>query len=357
LSLSIVKLLYINVRQKKVVLRLDLNVPLKDGVITDTTRIEASLKTLNYLIKNKAKIIILSHLSRIKSVDEIQSNKKSLKVVAEKLQEFLPKTKIIFEPLNVNPKLKKFIENDAKFPYGTSLGDIFVNDAFGTCHRAHASNVGIGQNIKESCIGFLIQNELKYLNKLINSSKKPFVAVLGGAKVEDKVKIIEKIAKVSDYVIIGGAMAYPFLEIQGYNIGQKLFNFDKDVVQKLFKKYQKKLILPVDFIVTDNISEPKIVKSYNFNAKIPENLFGVFEIDQFANGTKKICKAIAKQTKINNSFTLIGGGDSAAAAKKFKCESDFSFISTGGGASIAFIEGSDNVCNPNVPHQNYENQY
>lgn len=389
------------VKHKKVIVRLDLNVPLKDGKITDTTRIDASLKTLKYLIRNKAKIIVLSHLGRIKTLEDINSGTKSLDIIAKKIQELLPKTKVFFERSSTNKNLQKLINDDVEFPYGSilvlentryndinekgelvklesknddelgkfwaGLGEVFVNDAFGTCHREHASNAGIAKNIKISCIGFLIENELKKLSKLLETNKKPYVSILGGAKVEDKIKMIERVAKISDKLIITGKMAHPFLDYQGYKVG----NYESDpnseiIVKQLLKKYGNKIHLPIDLVSTDNLLKPTIVKTYLLSDGIPKNLIcadmgkesinyfgklledakvifwngptGVFEIDDFANGTIAICKIIAKRTKAN-AYTIIGGGDSATAAKKFGFEDGFSFISTGGGASISFIEG------------------
>ena len=389
------------VKHKKVILRLDLNVPLENGIITDTKRIDASLKTLNYLIKNKSKVIILSHLGRIESLEDIKSGKKSLDIVAKKLQELLPKTKVFFERSNINKDLLKLINDDAKFPYGSivllentryndidkngklvkleskndeklakfwaSLGDVFVNDAFGTCHREHASNAGIAKNIKTSCIGFLVENELKKLSKLIDTNKKPYISILGGAKVQDKIKMIEKIVKISDKLIIVGAMAHPFLYEQGYDMGGYVKNVNNEMfAKKLLKKYGDKIYLPIDVIATDNFKNPKIIKTCLLKDGISENLIpvdigpktikniekilknakvifwngpsGIFEIDQFSKGTIGICKLISKRTKLK-AYTVIGGGDSATAAKKFGFENNFSFISTGGGASISFIQG------------------
>lgn len=392
----------VDIKNKKVIVRLDLNVPMKDGVITDTTRIEAALETLNYLIKNKSKIIILSHLNRIKTLEDIKSGKKSLEIVAKELQNILPKTKILFEKNNTSPNLLKLVNDDINFPYGTililentryndinslgelvkyesknnqdlgkfwaSLGDVFVNDAFGTSHRSHASNVGVANFSKTSCIGFLIQKELKELSRVTESPKRPFIAILGGAKISDKIKTIEKISELADNVIIGGGMAHTFLTAQGYNIGKSLSDKESfGIARKILSEFGNKIILPIDHLVTNSITNPTTVEAYLVKDNVPTDLIsvddgpesikiygeiiknaktifwngplGIFEVEEFSKSTVEICKMISKRTAEHN-FTIIGGGDSATAAKKLGFEKGFTFISTGGGASLSFIEGN-----------------
>lgn len=385
---------------KTVIVRLDLNVPIRDGVITNDKRIVAALDTLRYLINNNAKIVVLSHLGRIKSLDDVKNGKKSLRLVAEKLQTYLRGTNVIFCEENTGDKVVKAVKalkpreilllentryndvdskgnlvkleskNDAKLAkFWASLGDIFVNDAFGTAHRAHASNVGIASNIKESCIGLLIEKELNMLSKACDEPRKPLIAILGGNKVVDKIKTIDEIAKNADKILIGGAMAYSFEKALGHKVGKSLVDDESVKVAKtIIQKYKDIIALPVDTVYAAEISQSskahnidvdndsfdqslegldigkktvKLFKSYLKNAAtvIWNGPLGYTELPKFAKGTKKICKAIAKLGN-KGAFTLIGGGDSAAAAINLGCENKFSHISTGGGASLAYFENS-----------------
>lgn len=385
---------------KTVIVRVDFNVPMNGNIITDNKRIVESLPTIKYLLERKTKIILLSHLGRVKSLDDI--SKKSLKPVYEHLKTLLPNNNIIFEENNTDTKLLNKIKNmdfnsimilentrfndvDSKnnvvkkesgnnqelAKFWASLGDVFVNDAFGTSHRAHASNVGIANNIKESCIGFLIEKELKMLFKATNNPEKPLVAIFGGKKIKDKIQSIENISKIADYILIGGGMSYAFQKALGYNIGKSFYEEGTEAVAKeLLEKYKDKLILPIDLHAGKEFSNDTKLKKFKISNLDPEyegmdigaktikkfetiikdaktiiwnGPLGVCEFKKFSTGTEKICKLIVKARHKNNAFTLIGGGDSAAAAAELGYSNDFSHISTGGGASIEFLEGKDLV--------------
>lgn len=378
----------INFKNKKVLVRFDFNVPfLANNIISDDTRIKAAIATINYLQAQDAKIIMLSHLGRIKT--ESDKLKNSLAPIAKRLSELLnqPVTFINatsgaklentinnlknkelvlmentrFEDLNNNKESK----NDAQLgKYWAHLGDVFVNDAFGTAHRAHASNVGIATNIKESCVGLLIEKELTMLNKITSNPQRPFVAVIGGAKVSDKIDVIKQLLTKADTVLIGGGMAYTFMKALGHEIGDSLVENDKiDVALEIMKLGKNKLILPIDFVIAKEFKDikgeitndvaikvgyegmdigPKTIALFQNALMGAQTVFwngplGVFEMSNFITGTKTICETIANLN--NDAFTLIGGGDSAAAAIKFGYEHKFSHISTGGGASLEYLEG------------------
>lgn len=378
----------INFKNKKVLVRFDFNVPfLANNIISDDTRIKAAIATINYLQAQDAKIIMLSHLGRIKT--ESDKLKNSLAPIAKRLSELLnqPVTFINatsgaklentinnlknkelvlmentrFEDLNNNKESK----NDAQLgKYWAHLGDVFINDAFGTAHRAHASNVGIATNIKESCVGLLIEKELTMLNKITSNPQRPFVAVIGGAKVSDKIDVIKQLLTKSDKVLIGGGMAYTFMKALGHEIGDSLVENDKiDVALEIMKLSKNKLILPIDFVIAKEFKNikgeitndvaikvgyegmdigPKTIALFQNALMGAQTVFwngplGVFEMSNFITGTKTICETIANLN--NDAFTLIGGGDSAAAAIKFGYEHKFSHISTGGGASLEYLEG------------------
>ncbi|MCF0217848.1 MAG: phosphoglycerate kinase [Malacoplasma sp.] len=401
-----------NLKGKRVVLRCDFNVPISKttGLITDPTRILAALDTIGYLLDKGAKVIVMSHLSRIKKLDDKTSGKKSLKIVYEKLKQLLPGKTILFAKNNLDKSLISQIDkmedgsllllentryadvnesgevvkwesknntNLAKF--WASFADAYVNDAFGTCHRAHASNVGIASNVKESAIGFLVDKELSKLSKAIKNPARPVVAIFGGAKVSDKVDSIRNIAKVSDKVLIGGGMAYIFLKAKGFEIGNSLCENDQiDVAKSLLNEFGEKIVLPVDVKCANNI---EAVRGINVLANtIPSHLagfdigrqtirifkriiktartviwngpLGVFENYAFSKGTRKVCKAVAKVTRVWNCYSVIGGGDSAAAVIGFGYGQAFSHISTGGGASLDFfadkiLPGIDCIQNKN----------
>ncbi|MGL4647585.1 MAG: phosphoglycerate kinase [Mycoplasmoidaceae bacterium] len=398
MNYNVKKLSDLKLEHKKVLLRLDLNVPIKDGIVLDDNRIRAALPTIKYLLAQNAKIIILSHLGRIKSLEDKKAIDKSLKPIYEHLQTFLPSTKISFSNETCHDEItkqvnqledqeilvlentrfydvdcegnvvKKESKNDLELgKFWASLADVFVNDAFGTAHRAHASNVGIANNISDAAVGLLIEKELTMLAKACDTPKKPLVAVLGGAKIEDKIKTIEKIATIADKILIGGGMAFTFLKVQGHEIGKSLLDENSiPIVKKFLEELKDKIVLPVDFECSSSI-EGLDLKYVGENEPIPSDMMGldigpksislfnqelakaqtiiwngplgIFENPKFANGTKAVCQIIAGLTK-SGTFTLIGGGDSAAAAIKFGYENDFSHISTGGGASLAYLEGN-----------------
>lgn len=376
----------VHLKEKKVIVRVDFNVPVDNGKITDTTRIDESLNTINYLLNQNCKIILLSHFGRIEKEED--KKKYSLKIVADYLKTIFHDN-FHFSPLTFDQQIKTLVENlkpknillleNTRFEdidgkkesknnselaqFWASLADVFVNDAFGTAHRAHASNVGIARYIKESCVGFLIEKEIKMLDKVLHSPTSPFIAILGGSKVSDKIAVIENLINKVDKIIIGGAMAYTFLKSKQVEVGNSRVEEDKlAYAGELLKNHPDKIVLPIDHICA-NFFEDKI-SLVTKNEAIPDNnmgldigtktikLFsdiikssktivwngpmGVFEFENFAEGTKKVCEAIANNS---NCFSLIGGGDSAAAAIQFGFEKKFTHISTGGGASLEYLEG------------------
>ena len=378
----------LNVSGKRVLVRVDFNVPIQDGKITDDNRIVQALPTIEYLIEENAKIILFSHLGRIKTEEDLKKN--SLRVVADRLQEllnkpvnFVPQTRgealeaaikamkdgeIVmventrFEDLDGKKESKNNPELGA---YWAGLGDVFVNDAFGTAHRAHASNVGIA-SLKEAAAGFLMEKELKYIGDTVEHPERPFIAILGGAKVSDKIGVIENLLKQADKILIGGGMAYTFMKSLGYNIGTSIVEEDKlDLAKSLLDKANGKLILPVDLVVTKEFKEdaeyrittykeikpeemgldigPKTIKLFAKELKGAKTVvwngpLGVFEFENFAKGTKAICEILAN---LKDARTIIGGGDSAAAAISMGFADKFTHISTGGGASLEFLEGKE----------------
>ena len=366
-----------DLNNKKVIIRVDFNVPIKDGVILDDTRIKESLKTINYAIDNNAKVILMSHLGRIK--EESDKIKNTLKPVSVKLRELLNK-EVVFVPTtrgselenainNLNngdvllmentrfedlPDKKESKNNEELGKYWASLGDIYINDAFGTAHRAHASNVGIASNL-ESGIGFLIEKELNNLLPAINEPKKPFTVILGGAKVSDKIGVIENLVNKADYILIGGGMAFTFLKASGVEIGSSLLDEENiEFCKKMLKEHKDKLILPIDVVtdlkecfITDITKEEKgldigsktvkLFKQYLENSKtiIWNGPVGMFEEEKYSNGTKGICEIL----KNIDAVKIAGGGDTASAVKNFGYEKVFTHISTGGGASLELLEG------------------
>lgn len=378
----------LNVEGKKVLVRVDFNVPLsKDGnhTISDDTRIKAALPTIDYLLENNAKVILMSHLGRPKG----EANPEfSLKPVAEWLENhygekfhFLPSDVVVDEKVkeevekleNGNLALlentryvKGETKNDPEFAKKlSSLADLFVNDAFGTSHRAHSSNVGVASNL-ESAVGFLIQKEIEIMGKALENPEKPFVSILGGAKVSDKIGVIENLISKVDYILIGGGMAYTFLKAQGKEIGKSLLEEDKmDLSLELIKKAEAnnvKILLPKDVVIADEIKEdaeteivdidniptdkealdigPKTAKEYADIIKKAKTVvwngpMGVFEVKVFANGTNEVAKALAD----SSATTIVGGGDSALAIEEAGYKDKITHVSTGGGASLEFLEG------------------
>ena len=378
----------LQVEGKKVLVRVDFNVPLKDGVITDDNRIVQALPTIKYLIDHNAKVILFSHLGKVKSEED--KAKLSLRPVAERLSELLEKP-VTFVPETRGEKLeaainalkegdvllfentrfedldgKKESKNEPELgKYWASLGDLFVNDAFGTAHRAHASNVGIASQL-ESAAGFLMEKEIKFIGGAVDNPERPFVAILGGAKVSDKIGVINSLLDKADKVLIGGGMAYTFFKAMGREVGLSLLELDRvELAKEIMEKAGDKLVLPIDNVVAKEFSNdavativasdaipadqegldigPKTVElfaSYLKDAKtvVWNGPMGVFELPNFAKGTIGVCEAIAN---LEGATTIIGGGDSAAAAISLGYADKFTHISTGGGASLEYLEGKE----------------
>ena len=378
----------LDVAGKKVLVRADFNVPMKDGAITNDNRIVQALPTINYLIENNAKVILFSHLGKVKTEED--KAKLSLKPVADRLAEllgkevtFVPETRgealetaiaalkdgdvLVFENTRFEDvDGKKESKNDPELgKYWASLGDLFVNDAFGTAHRAHASNVGIASNL-ESAAGFLMEKEIKFIGGAVDEPVRPFVAILGGAKVSDKIGVIKHLLNKADKVLIGGGMAYTFMKAQGLEIGKSLLEADKvELAKELLESAGDKLVLPIDAKMVHefgNDGEITIAENDAFPADqmaldigpasvelftkelegaktvVWNGPMGVFELSNFAQGTIGVCEAIAK---LSDAVTIIGGGDSAAAAMQLGFADDFTHISTGGGASLEYLEGKE----------------
>ncbi len=370
---------------KRVIIRCDFNVPIKDGVITDDNRIIESLETINYAIDKGAKIILMSHLGRIKSEEDKLKN--SLEVVAERLSELLKK-EVLFIPetrgyrlenairglknsdvlLVENTRFEDFPEklesgNDFELStYWASLGDIYINDAFGTSHRAHASNVGIA-SIIPSGVGFLVEKEIKMIGDVIANPNRPLTVILGGAKVSDKIGVIKNLVNIADYILIGGGMAFTFLRAKGLEVGTSIVDEENlNFCRNIINKHSDKIILPVDVVCGKEVSEttpnstklvteietsemgldvgPKTISLFNEHLNKSKTVIwngpvGVFEISKFAKGTKALADTLANL----NITTIIGGGDTAAAVISMGYKDKYTHISTGGGASLVMLEG------------------
>ena len=381
----------VDLKGKKVLVRVDFNVPVKDGVITNDNRITAALPTIKYILEQGGRAILFSHLGRVK--EEADKEGKSLAPVAADLAaklgqevQFIPgvtrgaELEAAVNALEDGQVLlventrfedvdgKKESKNDPELgKYWASLGDgIFVNDAFGTAHRAHASNVGISANVEKAVAGFLLENEIAYIKKAVEAPERPFVAILGGSKVSDKIGVIENLLEKADKVLIGGGMTYTFYKAQGIEIGNSLVEEDKlDVAKALLEKSNGKLILPVDSKEANAFADYTEVKDTEGEAvdlgflgldigpksiaKFDQELtgaktvvwngpMGVFENPDFQAGTIGVMDAIVKQPGVKS---IIGGGDSAAAAINLGRADKFSWISTGGGASMELLEGKE----------------
>ncbi|GGA67482.1 phosphoglycerate kinase [Ornithinibacillus halotolerans] len=373
----------LNLKGKKVFCRVDLNVPMKDGKVTDDTRIKAVLPTVQYLTEQGAKVILASHLGRPKGqvVEELR-----LDPVAKNLSDLLGKTVIKTDSVygsEVDEAIASLEEGDilllenVRFEAGeekndpaladafAKMADVYVNDAFGTSHRAHASTVGVAEKIP-SAAGFLMEKEIAVIGKALENPDRPFTAIIGGAKVKDKIGVIDNLLDKVDHLIIGGGLAYTFVKAQGHEIGKSLLEEDKiDLAKEFMQKAKDKgvnLVLPEDVVVADDFSEDankKVVAIYeipsdwealDIGPKTSEKYaqivrdsklviwngpMGVFEMNAFANGTKAVAEALAT----TEGYTIIGGGDSAAAVEKFNLADKMDHVSTGGGASLEFMEG------------------
>lgn len=377
----------LDLKGKKVLVRADFNVPMKDGEITNDNRIEAALPTLEYIIEQGGKVIVFSHLGRINSEEDKEKN--SLRPVSVRLSELLSK-EVTFVPETRGEELENAVDaldegdvlmfentrfedldgkkesgNDEELgKYWAGLGDVFVNDAFGTAHREHASNVGIASNI-ETAAGFLVEKEIDFIGGAVDNPERPFVAILGGAKVSDKIGVIENLLDTADKVLIGGGMAYTFYKAQGKEIGNSLLEEDKvDLANELMERAGDKLVLPVDTVTAtdfDNDAPSQVVegdipadqegldigpKSVELFKKELEGAktvvwngpMGVFEMPNFAKGTEALSEVLAN---LKDATTIVGGGDSATAVQELGFEDDFSHISTGGGASLEYLEGKE----------------
>ena len=376
----------IDFKNKRALVRVDFNVPMKDGKITDDFRIKSALKTIDYLMDNGAKVVLMSHLGRLKGTYKPEF---SLKPVAEKLEELTGKKVVFFDiesPVNDDTiKASKDFDGSILLLQNTRYdageekndpelakklaahGDIYVNDAFGTAHRAHASNVGVSE-ILPAVAGFLVENEIKYIKENLDNPKHPFVAILGGAKVSDKIGVIDNLINKVDKIIIGGAMANTFLKAQGYDMGKSLVEDEKiDLAKDLLKESKDKnveILLPVDLVMTDSLDDSNLIKTVklgddkanlmavdigeesikNFSKAIKDaklviwnGPMGVFENKDFAKGTFEIAKAVAE----SDAVSIIGGGDSSLAVKLSGYEDKVTHVSTGGGASLEMMEGKE----------------
>ncbi|WNY95283.1 phosphoglycerate kinase [Limosilactobacillus fermentum] len=377
---------------KKVLMRVDFNVPIKDGVVGDDNRIVAALPTIKYVLDHQGKAILFSHLGRIKKEDDKPGL--SMRPVAERLSNLL-NMPVTFVPVTEGPQLEDAIAkmedgqvlvvqntryedvkdgeyvkresgNDPELgKYWESLGDLFINDAFGTAHRKHASNVGIASNMPgKAAAGFLMEKEIKFLGDAVTNPVRPFVAILGGAKVSDKIGVINNLLDKADKIIVGGGMTYTFYAAKGIKIGNSLVEEDKiDVAKEILEKAGDKLVLPVDNVVADKFANdantkvvegdiddgwmaldigPKSIEEFkkvlaDSKTVVWNGPMGVFEMSNFAKGTLEVGQFLGT---LEGATTIVGGGDSTAAAKQLGISDKLTHISTGGGASLAYLEGN-----------------
>lgn len=382
----------LDVKGKKVLMRVDFNVPVKNGVIGDDNRIVAALPTIKYIIENGGKAILFSHLGRIKKEED--KKELTLRPVAQRLSDLLGKP-VTFVPVTRGAQLedavnglndgdvllfentrfedldgKKESGNDPELgKYWASLGDMFVNDAFGTAHRSHASNVGVATAMKAEgkkvAAGFLMEKEIKFLGEAVDDPKHPFVAILGGAKVSDKIGVIDHLLDKADKVIIGGGMTYTFYAAKGMSIGNSLVEADKiDVAKEILAKGGDKIVLPIDSVVAEKFDNdvphkvvegdipdgymaldigPKSVAEFKDVLKDAKTVvwngpMGVFEMSNYAKGTLEVGKFLGT---LSDATTIVGGGDSTAAVKQLGVGDQLTHISTGGGASLEYLEGKE----------------
>lgn len=372
----------LDVRGKRVLVRVDFNVPVKGGEVTDDTRIRRALPTIRHLLSEGARPILISHLGRPKGEPD---PKYAMDPVAARLEELLG------EPVKkldaaVGPEVEEaleewdgrgvvLLENSRFYPGETkndpafsgqlaSLADLYVDDAFGAAHRAHATTVGVAERLP-SAAGLLLEEEIDYLDSVLENPQRPFVAILGGAKVSDKLGVIRSLLGVADYLLIGGAMCFTFFKAQGHEVGKSLVEDDYiEEAERLLEEAGEKLVLPVDIVVADAMEEgagtqvvgvdgipaekmgldigPRTVELFRERIRDANTIFwngpmGVFEIDAFAKGTEGVARAVAE----SGAASVVGGGDSVAAVRKLGLEDEMSHISTGGGASLEYVEGKE----------------
>lgn len=356
----------IDLKNKKVVIRVDYNVPMENGIIKDSSKIKKSLRSINYLLENNCRVVILSHFGRIKSEEDKAKN--SLKVVAKELANLLGKN-VKFLDNCFGDKVKSIVDNcglgevilleNTRFmdiyekkesgndlalaEYWASLGDVYINDAFGSMHRAHASTAGIAKFLPHA-IGFLVMDELEHLNILIHNTPHPFTVFMGGAKVDDKLPIIKSLIERCDYLLVGGGIANSFLKAKGADIGNSIATSDEGILnelKKLMDEYKGKIVLPVDFTIDDGIiydvgnKSIEVYKKYIDKSEIVfvNGTCGKFEDERFMEGTSNLFKIL----KDSGKKVIVGGGDTASACIKFGFKDSFDFISSGGGATLEYI--------------------
>jgi len=379
----------INLKDKKILLRVDYNVPIKDSIITDDYRIIKSVPTINYCLERGASVTIMSHLGRPDKYDK----KYSLYPILEKLEKILGKNIIFSEDCISNKsfmnssKLKKGeihllenlrfydgeISNCSDFSRNLSFhGDVFINDAFGTAHRSHASNVGVTKFFDEKSMGFLMEKELNYLSKELKKPERPLIIIMGGAKIKGKIELIENFLDISDFLLIGGALSFPFLKVKGTDIKSSLIDKDSLESAKKLLDYanmnNKKIIFPSDFVTASSIDaidtiDIKLLTEINSDLSCydigPETTMmfsqiiskaktilwngplGVSENPYFGTGTQQICRIIEELTNKKGITSILGGGDTASAARRFSQDNGFTHISTGGGASLELLSGKE----------------
>jgi phosphoglycerate kinase len=375
----------LDVQGKRVLVRVDFNVPVKDGEVTDDTRISRALPTIRYLLSEGARPILISHLGRPKGEPD---PKYAMDPVARRLQELLGEPVLKLDAA-VGPEVQEaledwdgrgvvLLENSRFYPGETkndpdlsgqlaSLADLYVDDAFGAAHRAHATTVGVAERLPAAA-GLLLEEEVDYLDGVLEDPERPFVAILGGAKVSDKLGVIESLLKVADTLLIGGAMCFTFFRAQGYEVGGSLVEDDYlQEARRLRDEAGEKLVLPVDVVVADAMEEnvetetvgveeippekmgldigPRTVDLFGDHISGAKTIFwngpmGVFEIEAFAKGTEGVARAVAAASA-EGATSVVGGGDSVAAVRKLGLEDEMSHISTGGGASLEYVEGKE----------------